>query len=327
MTEEPESPQRPSDRDRAWGAGFSRQHHPALTRLEPWSGVAEAGWDVNFLGVKTKVSYFSLFERLADYSSAREVQTSPPVQNEDYFEWVDLLESVLSAKGTFRMIELGAGWGKWMVNGAVAARRAGLDYAVTGVEAEPKHFAWMEDHVEANELDRARATLVCAAVAGQEGEVWFHVGESADWYGQKVEDEPPEESPEEPPVPWWQRLLPRRRAESADARRLVCVRAITLQSLLPDGVVVDLIDSDVQGSEADVFEAARDRLGETVRRVHIGTHSAENEERLRVLFGELGWQPLNDYACGRENETPYGVLAFEDGVQTWLNPRLHGAPP
>ena len=36
----------------------------------------------------------------------------PPI-DEEYFEWVDLLESVRDARGAYTMMELGAGYGRW----------------------------------------------------------------------------------------------------------------------------------------------------------------------------------------------------------------------
>jgi hypothetical protein len=94
---------------------------------------------------------------------------------------------------------------------------------------------------------------------------------------------------------------------------------VSLTSILDQLESVDLIDLDVQGVEADVLESAAQALGK-VQRVHIGTHSAENEQRLRALFDRLGWDSLNDYPCGAEAETPWGSIAFQDGVQTWVNP-------
>jgi hypothetical protein len=148
---------KPRELERALGAGLGKDHHPVFGAFMPWQGIAEPGWDVNFLGVRTRVDYFSMFERLADFSSARLLQTAPPIQNEDYFEWIDLLESVVSAKRRFRMIELGAGWGKWLANGAVAARSVGLDYYVVGLEAEPTHFKWMKQHLRDNGVDSSKA--------------------------------------------------------------------------------------------------------------------------------------------------------------------------
>jgi len=52
---------RPSDLERAWGAGFATEPHPIFANVAPWAGTVEPGWDVNFLVVKTRVAYFSLF--------------------------------------------------------------------------------------------------------------------------------------------------------------------------------------------------------------------------------------------------------------------------
>jgi hypothetical protein len=57
----------------------------------------------------------------------------------------------------------------------------------------------------------------------------------------------------------------------------------------------------------------------------VGTHDRDNERRLRELFGGLGWECRFDYASGTACETEWGVVEFEDGVQSWLNPAL--APP
>src|SRR5262249_33112078 len=153
-----------------------------------------------------------------------------------------------------------------------------------------KHFRWMREHLVDNGVDLKKTKLIQAAVAATEGKVAFHVGEAADWYGQRIESEPPAGQVRN--EGWLGRFRVR---GASDERRLVKAPAITLGSLLADKEIVDLIDSDIQGSEADVFEAAGDRLSESVRRVHIGTHSEENETRLRALFDGLGWECRNDY--------------------------------
>jgi hypothetical protein len=86
--------------------------------------------------------------------------------------------------------------------------------------------------------------------------------------------------------------------------------------------VVDLVDADVQGAEAEIFEAAGDALDAKVRRVHIGTHGPELEERVRRFFTSRGWQCHFDFAGGGLRETPWGPVLFEDGAQSWLNPVL-----
>ena len=115
------------------------------------------------------------------------------------------------------------------------------------------------------------------------------------------------------------RLDPRTRRQG---RAIVEVRTVTLPSILDDLERVDLVDLDVQGVEAEVLESAENQLAQKVKRVHIGTHSAENERRLRELFARLGWDRLNDYGCGSRVDTAWGTIDFQDGVQTWVNPQL-----
>ena len=49
------------------------------------------------------------------------------------------------------------------------------------------------------------------------------------------------------------------------------------------------------------------------------------EEELRAAFHSHGRTCVNDYSGGTEQDTPFGVVAFSDGVQTWLNPALDRA--
>ena len=97
---------------------------------------------------------------------------------------------------------------------------------------------------------------------------------------------------------------------------------MSLGTLLRPLEIVDLVDADIQGAEADVFEAAAADIAAKVRRVHIGTHGPEVEDRLRRLFDRLGWECRFDYPGGGESDTPWGPVVFEDGIQSWLNPAL-----
>jgi FkbM family methyltransferase len=295
-------------------------HHPVFDGFRPWAGEVAAGWSVNFLGVRTR-DEFNAGMAGASPAGRRHVQTPLPSFDEEYFEWIDLLEAVTGGEGSFTMIELGAGWGRWLVNGAAAARANNrLPLYLVGVEAEPTHFRWMRQHFKDNDIDKRSLKLIDAAVAAHGGRVPFHVGDPSAWYGQAIEHNQPS-TEREPSL--FQRLRgPLESRARRDERAIVDVRAVTLGSILEGLERVDLIDLDVQGVEADVLEAADDALSEKVKRAHIGTHSADNERRLRALFARLGWENLNDYRCGSEADTPWGRISFQDGVQTWLNPRL-----
>lgn len=82
---------------------------------------------------------------------------------------------------------------------------------------------------------------------------------------------------------------------------------------------VDLIDLDVQGAELRILTAAADELNSKVKRIHIGTHNTVIEAGLRSFFSHMGWKCLNDYFYQQECSTPYGIIKFDDGVQTWIN--------
>lgn len=291
-------------------------HHHIFDNYEPWSGHVDAGWEVNFLGVRTK----RMFVTDETPGEGGEVVASYPVVNEEYFEWIDLLESIEAATRTFGMIELGAGYGRWLANGGVAARARGLeDLHLVGVEAEPTHFRWMREHCDANNLEGAYVRLIQAAAAHDDGWVRFHVGDPVNWYGQAIDPNRPDFLPAgrvRDALAVWKRNRGKR------LRSVERVRAVSLVTLLRDLDHVDLIDADIQGSEADVFEAAAETLTAKVARVHIGTHSRENEARLRGLFAGLGWECVNDFGSLSEADTEWGHVHFQDGVQSWVNRAL-----
>jgi FkbM family methyltransferase len=296
-------------------------HHDVFARLDYRPHLAEPGWDVNFLGVRTRAKFFSLYEQLFDISGTRCVLGRPPPLNEDYFEWITLLEAAVDASRRFTMIELGAGWGRWLANAALAIRQlSGVPITLVGVEPEPKHFAWMKTHLADNGVKRGERKLVRAAATATDGHVWFHVGAAADWYGQAIAER-------SVPPPLRARVAALRhyvlrRFGRRDTRTLEVVPAVSLMTLLRSLERVDLLDVDVQGAEADALEPAVASIDSKVRRVYVGTHNREVEARLRAMFERLAWTPIYDFPGGRTNETPWGRMTFEDGVQTWLNPRI-----
>jgi FkbM family methyltransferase len=198
-------------------------------------------------------------------------------------------------------------------------------FRLVGVEAEPTHFAWLRRHLLDNGIDPRLHTLVKAAVAEKDGRVRFQRGDPAGWYGQSVERDDPASKLSGPVsrfIRWTRNSVANRLAVGQSARKVRRTRAVSLRRLLEPLDLVDLIDADVQGLEADVFESAPDELARKVRRVHVGTHGRDNELRLRRLFDRLGWECRFDYDGSAENDTPWGPVLFEDGMQSWINPAL-----
>ena len=168
------------------------------------------------------------------------------------------------------MVELGAGWGRWIVNAAVALRQIDPErpFLLVGVEAEPTHFEWLRRHLLDNGIDPDRHTLVRAAVAPTEGRVKFQRGDAAGWYGQSIERDDPAaklSGPVSRLIRWTRNGVANRLAVGSDARKVRRSRAVTLTSLLEPLELVDLLDADVQGAEAELLEPAADQLVAKVR--------------------------------------------------------------
>lgn len=251
-------------------------HHVVFQSFTPWAGHVPTGFIVDSIGVRIRVSFFESPRQRG--SEDRYEQEPLPAFDEEYVEWVTLLEAVAEARDCFTMMELGAGYGRWLARGAAAARRRGIPYHLIGVEAEPTHFQWMRQAFQDNDIRPWEAELVQAAVSSEDGVVWFLEGEPQKWYGQCVASKGKRQSLRSLGIPLLWRVL---RRGALAARQ---VRAVSLATLLQPLRRVDLIDIDVQNDELEVLTAAQDLLAQKVRHVHIGTHSRRAEVGLRQLF-------------------------------------------
>lgn len=298
------------------------QHHPLVTVHDPATVSCPSGFDCDFLGVKTRRAFYS--GMLTDSQVPPRPPDYPPF-DEEYFEWLDILEAVNQASETFVMIELGAGYGRWCARAAAAVRtKPDCRFHFVAVEAEPAHFRWIHDHFRDNGIDPNAQDLIWAAVGAKPGFVPFWVGAADGWYGQAIAVV--DEKPLLPDVRTRRRLrarsaLGRPPVATSDDRAVTWIPCVTLADVIAPYPKVDLIDLDVQGAEYEVLASAIDLLNERVRRIHIGTHSPEIEEQLRQLFTAQKWEVVNDYPGQATSQTEYGSIHFGDGVQTWSNPR------
>ena len=281
-------------------AGISKA---LLDAFPAYAGPGAEGFFTDFIGTRTRCSFLP-----RDYAGASGIVEGPPGTERfgvhEAAEWEGALRSVLEARFRFVAVELGAGWGPWLVAGALAAQRLGIrEIHLAGVEAASSHYGFMLQHFRDNGIDPAAHLLLHAAAGAQDGVARFPKldAPSEVWGGQASygEGAAPEGFDEVPSV-----------------------SVATLLSKLP---MVDLLHSDVQGAEGDVLTAAGDALSERVRRIVVGTHGRGIESRLMEFFGTTNWVLEHETPC-RIAQGPTGSLDLAaDGVQVWRNARLSPA--
>jgi hypothetical protein len=187
----------------------------------------------------------------------------------------------------------------------MASRQKGKDFFLAGVEAEDIHYRWMLEHLANNGVADRQFLAVHRPVSDVEKDVLFTQGHPTEWYGQAILA-----SPDTPFGKW---------PESS----VIPMRAISIVDVLNQVGLLDSLHADVQGEERVIFPACIDRLDASAKRVHIGTHSREIDVMLNRLFSEHGWHNHFAFPCQTERvPTPYGPIDFQDGVQSWINPRL-----
>jgi hypothetical protein len=109
---------------------------------------------------------------------------------------------------------------------------------------------------------------------------------------------------------------------AASGYQHIVVDAVTFEQAADGLGVIDIVDMDLQGAEIDVIRHSLGTLSETVRRVHIGTHSREIDDEMRELFITAGWKNVWDFQIGTTVSTEFGPITFGDGIQGWINPDL-----
>jgi hypothetical protein len=100
------------------------------------------------------------------------------------------------------------------------------------------------------------------------------------------------------------------------------VSAVTLRDLLAPFERVDLLEVDIQQSEANVFPPYMALVNRKVRRIHVGTHGREVHEFLHALFSRAGWETIFDYIPNTKHVTARGTLDVGDGILTARNPAV-----
>jgi FkbM family methyltransferase len=305
------------------------EHHPIFSSFTPFRGAVPPNFAGDYIGAKISHEFVA---GLAVASQQCEYTATTPEFDEEYFEWIALLEAVAAAQGCFTMIELGAGFGRWVVRGGLAAKQRGLAFKLVAVEAEPAVYAWLRQHFANNGIPPEEHMLLNGAATENAGEVRFNIagprGSEWDernpngWYGQHMTATHDLAVAGEADGSYYGLPVLRH----ATGWRSIGVPGVSLSGLLRKLDMVDLIDMDIEGEELPIVTTNIKTLNRQVKRLHIGTHSKEIEAGLREVLGSNGWQCTADYSLFSKAQTPFGEISFENGAQTWVNPREVSVP-
>ena len=305
--------------------------HWVFDYFSPFSGEVPVGTRSDYIG-----SFTSEVQGQAPSSSTwmQNHKTVFPSHDDEYFEWTDLLECVLDADRQFVFVELGAGFGRWTVRAALAARLRGIgNVKLVIVEGEPLHAQWARLHMALNNVGEHQYQLFESAVSAAEGQALFVVKqpnsqpvsatteEALSWYGQCLASSAGLGNPT--PADG---LYHGRRMWNIDAGYAAIEIPVMPLAIVLDGLPrVDLIDMDIQGEEGPLISECVDLLSSKVRRLHIETHSTAVEDQIRDVLMGADWKCLRDYSLQKKHETPFGEIFFQGGLQSWINPRLFGS--
>ena len=320
-------------------------HHPVIRQFDPAEAAVPDGCALDYFGMLTVKDIDRINQEAAandptpfnnqEIYRPQDVRDLPKSQrrsewpnfNEEYFESIDLIESIMQSGDRYVMFELGAGYGRWGIRAYQFVRRhfPKKQAHILFAEAEPVHFDDLKYHLKLNNVNENDATLVEAAVSDKDQPIPFYVRCSGLdhphlWYGQAINHHLANFDSNDFKVGTYNGR-PMYHNKSAD-QAYIKVQCSPLSRLVQRCPQVDLIDMDIQGDEAKAVIEALDELNRRVKRLHIGTHGHEIEDQLRKALSEQNWTCLWDYPCQQKSDTPFGEIEFGDGVQSWVNPRL-----
>jgi len=272
----------------------------------PTSADGKDGFIVDFLGCRTRVDYSSATHLLSGRVFGYPI---PQDWFSETIEWMGLIKSVLHARQSYRILELGAGWAPWLVAGGTLARRQGIsDIVLYGVEADPVRCQYARTHLQDNGFDPASHHIVEAAVGTASGHAFWPEGSDLGGdYGARPLDASGRD------------YLGREFAKT----RMVPV--VGIADLLLSECTWDLVHVDVQGMEAELCRFCLELLNERVRWLVIGTHSRKQDGDLMDLFWQAGWclehEKPSHILFDAQKPTLEGMVTH-DGAQVWRNPHL-----
>lgn len=265
-----------------------------LVENQPEDGVFKT-----FIGVRQRADLVGTTRGLGG-TVFNDIPTFAGDPSAEPIEYVGVIRAVEAGRGPFVCLELGAGIGTWSVNAGHLARRNGrAPIRLHAVEASDGKVANMRRHFADNGFRPDQHRLHRAAVGPTDGEAYFPRVDAVDDWGGEAQFEADDGNP-----------------ASCDK-----VRCLTIETLLAEEALVDLVHMDIQGAEGDVVAASLDVLKRKVRTMVVGTHSRAVESTLLSVLQATGWV-LEREQTARIDRSGGAETLRVDGTQVWRNPSI-----
>ncbi|MFJ4157058.1 FkbM family methyltransferase [Pseudomonas sp. NPDC089752] len=280
------------------------------------------GFYTDFSGVRTRLSFFGIDSHPGEQHVGR-IPFPDDALHAEAIEYIAALVALEQARDSFTVVELGAGYGPWLVFAAKAAQQRGIAHInLLAVEADlQRHelfFTNLRDNglplpadpVPAATANASNVQVRCihGAIADVDGKLSFGSQSLLDWGAAPITDGGTEDY----------------RGITVEAEE---IDAYSIGTVLADLAEVDFMHMDIQGFELKAIRAALDALQRKVRVLLVATHSRALEGGIIDLLHDNGWKLLYEKPC---KFTPGSgidltALTYLDGTQVWVNTRF-GSP-
>lgn len=272
----------------------------------------EKGFYTDFSGVRTRLSYFGIESHPAEHAIGA-IPFPDDALHAEAIEYLAAVYALEHAVDSFTIVELGAGYGPWLVFGAKAALRRGIEKVrLIAVEADLQRHQLLYTNLADNDLypppngaADVKISCVHGAISDVNGRVSFGSQSVHDWGASPIEG-----------------------GGNTDYRGITVeaqeIDTYTIESVLADVTSVDFMHMDIQGFELRSIRVSLDVLQRKVKVLLVATHSRALEGGIIDLLHDNGWKLLYEKPCkfNPGSNTDLTALTYLDGTQVWVNTRF-----